>query len=372
LKNILLLVPRLNIGGAESYVASVAAELQKRGFGVFVASGGGMLADRLRLQGIPQFFLPIRFSTALSAWLLARIVKKHQIDLLHANSAAAGITGVLLKRQYLPALPVIYTAHGVFGHNEKEKLLNECDRILCVSEFVRQDAARKGYAVEKLMTLYNGIDTEKFRPGRSDAAAVRARYGIPADAFAVAIISRIKNLRDKGHADILQIFEQDAAAKNWHLLIIGKGKSLWKIKQRLKKNDLAKRVHCAGHIVDVENYLDAVDAVVLPSQFETFGLVLAEAMAMGKPAVAYAVGGTPEVIKDGVTGYLVERGDTTALAQKLERLAVDQKKCAAMGENGRQWVESRFPCDKMMEELIGIYGQLTAETDGALAKGEKR
>ena len=79
-----------------------------------------------------------------------------------------------------------------------------------------------------------------------------------------------------------------------------------------------------------------------------------------------------EIWSNRLTGYLVERGDTTAFAQKLERLAADRKKCAAMGENGRRWVESRFPCDKMMEELIGIYGQLTAGTDGALAKGEKR
>ena len=105
MKNILLIVPRLNIGGAETYTALVAENLQQRGYKVYTASGGGMLADRLSQKGIPNFYLPIRFSTSLSAFLLKRIIKKYKIDLIHANSAAAGITALKVKK-YCKDIPV--------------------------------------------------------------------------------------------------------------------------------------------------------------------------------------------------------------------------------------------------------------------------
>ena len=97
MKNILLMVPRLNIGGAETYTKLVAENLQKRGYNVHIASGGGLLANKLAQKGIKNSWLPMRFSTDISAYLLKYIVKKYNIDLIHANSAAAGITAMKYK-----------------------------------------------------------------------------------------------------------------------------------------------------------------------------------------------------------------------------------------------------------------------------------
>jgi len=182
LKNILLLVPRLNIGGAETYVATVARGLKERGFHVFVASGGGLLAESLRAQGIQHCFLPVRANATLAAYLLEKIIKKYHIDLIHANSSAAGIVAVKVKQKL--NVPVVYTAHGVFGHNEKERTINACDKIICVSEFVRQHAMEKGFSAEKLVTLYSGIDLHKFEPNPKNAQEIRRRIGIPEDSFA--------------------------------------------------------------------------------------------------------------------------------------------------------------------------------------------
>ena len=358
MKHILLVVPRMNIGGAESYVATLALALQQKGFRVSVASGGGMLAEQLKQAGISQHFLPLRLSTGLSAWMLAKIIRKEQVDLVHANSAAAGIAAVKTKQRYLPDLPVIYTAHGVFGHNEKERLLDHCDQILCVSDFVRRDAAAKGYCREKLRTLYNGIDTERFVPGCQERASLREKMGIPEDAFVLAIVSRIKNLHDKGHGDLLEILSSDVRAKNWHLLVIGKGKALSSVQAVAKAKQMTDRVHCLGHVLDVENYLDAADLMVLPSKFETFGLVLGEAMAMGKPAIAYRAGGTAEVIADGISGYLAAPQNRQELADKICLLAENPKLCQKMGIAAREWVTEKFPYDKMMKELLLVYKQL--------------
>jgi len=359
LKNILLIVPRLNIGGAETYVAAVALGLKKRGFNVVAASGGGILAKSLERQGIKHCFLPVRANAALAAYLLKKIIKKNHIDLVHANSAAAGIVAVKVKQEL--NIPVLYTAHGVFGHNAKEMTLNDCDRIICVSEFVRQYAIEKGFSPEKLLTIYSGIDLHKFQPDLKKVQMIRKNIGIPEDSFTIAIVSRIKNLRNKGHADILRIFESYEGAKNWHLMVIGKGKGQWRLQYHVWKNKLGKRVHLLGHLVNVQDILDGADAVVLPSKFETFGLVLAEAMAMEKPVVTYAVGGTPEVIDDQHTGFLVEKDNVDELYEKLAALDNDRTLCQGMGRQGRIWVQKNFSSAVMMDNIIQLYQTLFEE-----------
>ncbi|WP_425058569.1 N-acetyl-alpha-D-glucosaminyl L-malate synthase [Sporomusa carbonis] len=354
--NILLVVPRLNIGGAETYVAMTAVALKQLGFTVSVASGGGMLADFLREKGIKHYFVPIRFNTALSAWMLEQIIRKNQIHIVHANSAAAGITAVQARQRV--RVPVIYTAHGVFGHNAKEMTINQCDKIICVSEYVRQYAIEKGFTANKLITVYSGIDLNKFKPDIKKTSVIRNNLGIPEEAFTIAIVSRIKNLHNKGHADILKILEKYSGAQDWHLMVIGKGKGLWKLKYHIWKNNLNKRVHCMGHIVNVQDVLDGADAMVLPSNFETFGLVLAESMAMEKPVVTYAVGGTPEVVDHERTGFLVEKNNLDELYRRLCMLADSKNLRIEMGRQGRRWVENHFDSKIMTNKLVEIYQSL--------------
>lgn len=356
MKNILLIVPRMNIGGAETYVATVALGLKESGWNVVVASGGGLLAEQLVNKGIKHCYVPIRVNASLAAYLIEKIVKRYQIDIIHANSSAAGIVAVKVKKKL--HIPTIYTAHGVFGHNAKEMTLNECDRIICVSEFVRAYAIEKGFTPEKLVTIYSGIDLNRFKPNSEKVRLIRENIGIPQDAFTVAIVSRIKNLHNKGHADILQVLQNYADAKNWHLMVIGKGKGKWSLQYQIWKHNLRSRVHVLGHIVNVEEVLDGVDVVVLPSKFETFGLVIAEAMAMEKPVIAYAVGGTPEVIDNEHSGYLVEKDAINCLYEKLASLEKDKVLCSSMGEQGRKRVEKLFSRDKMIENILTLYKNL--------------
>ncbi|WP_371363062.1 N-acetyl-alpha-D-glucosaminyl L-malate synthase [Sporomusa rhizae] len=351
--NILLVVPRLNIGGAETYVVTTAIALQQLGFTVSVASGGGMLAKHLSERGIKHYFVPIRFNTSFAAYLLERIIRKNNIQIVHANSAAAGIAAVKVKQRVNAA--VVYTAHGVFGHNAQEMTLNQCDKIICVSEFVRNYAMEKGFAADKLVTAYSGIDLDKFKPDKKKAVVIRKNLGIPEDAFTISIVSRIKNLRNKGHSDILKVLEHYSGAQNWHLMVIGKGKGLWKLKYHIWKNKLSNRVHCLGHMANVQEVLDGADVMVLPSNFETFGLVLAEAMAMEKPVVTYAVGGTPEVIDHERTGFLVEKNNLAELYHRLCMLADNKKLRLIMGQQGRKWVENHFDSKEMINKLVDIY-----------------
>lgn len=357
MKNILLLVPRMNIGGAESYVALVARSLKLLGYNVYLASAGGALATKLQQEGIKHFFLPIRLSKYISGILLKRIIKKYNIEIIHANSEAAGIVAVKTRQKYNLDIPIVYTAHGVLPAKVKD-IINQVDKIIAVSNFSREAAIKEGFSANKIEVVYNGVDIDKFKPHEEKRNLLRKKYNIPQDAFTMIIVSRIKNLRNKGHQHLLNVLSEYEVSKYWHLVVIGKGKGLDSLKQKVKEYNLQDRVHLLGHKTDVENYEDMADVVVLPSYFETFGLVLAEGMAMEKPAVAFKVGGVPEVIEDNKTGFVVDYDNDDELVEKLAILAKNPDLCKQMGIQARKKVAKDFANEIMIKKLEEIYKSL--------------
>lgn len=356
MKKILFLVPRMNIGGAETYVFTAIEELQKRNkYEIFLASGGGHLSDKLKKKGIKTFFLPIRQCPSLSAWFLSRIIKKHKIDLIHANSAAAGIISAKVKRKI--NIPVVYTAHGVFGNPQKEKIIDELNTIICVSQFVKEDSIKEGFSPHHLVVQYSGIDTEIFRPDSDMRNFMRKTYGFEENTLVLALISRIKNLENKGHSQLLHMLHTYGTKENWKVLVIGKGRGLSRLKSKIRSMGLTDKVFCLGHRTDVARLLNAADIVILPSRFETFGLVLAEGMSMGKPAVAFSVGGTPELIRDGKTGFLVEKNNEKELYEKIKLLDTDRTLLSKLSQESIQWVHNHFTKEKMVDELEYLYRQ---------------
>lgn len=109
----------------------------------------------------------------------------------------------------------------------------------------------------------------------------------------------------------------------------------------------------------MEHLLNAADLTVLPSHFETFGLVLAEGMAMGKPAIAFSVGGTPEIVKDGETGFLVEKDNEKELYERIKQLDSDRSLLKQFSENGSRWIRSQFTNHRMVDDLEVIYHELS-------------
>lgn len=357
MKKILLLVPRMNIGGAESYVALVARSLKLLGYNVYLASAGGALATKLQQEGIKHFFLPIRLSKYISGILLKRIIKKYNIEIIHANSEAAGIVAVKTRQKYNLDIPIVYTAHGVLPAKVKD-IINQVDKIIAVSNFSREAAIKEGFSANKIEVVYNGVDIDKFKPHEEKRNLLRKKYNIPQDVFTMIIVSRIKNLRNKGHQHLLNVLSEYEVSKYWHLVVIGKGKGLGSLKQKVKEHNLQDRVHLLGHKTDVENYEDMADVVVLPSYFETFGLVLAEGMAMEKPAVAFKVGGVPEVIEDNKTGFVVDYDNDDELVEKLAILAKNPDLCKQMGIQARKKVAKDFANEIMIKKLEEIYKSL--------------
>ena len=147
--------------------------------------------------------------------------------------------------------------------------------------------------------------------------------------------------------------------ENWKVMIIGKGRGLSRLQSEIRSMNLSNKVVCLGHRTDVARLLNAADIVLLPSQFETFGLVLAEGMAMGKPAIAFSIGGTPEIVKDGETGFLVEKDNEKELYERIKQLDNNRYLLKQFSENGTRWIRSRFTNRRMVDALEVIYHKLS-------------
>jgi len=146
--------------------------------------------------------------------------------------------------------------------------------------------------------------------------------------------------------------------------VVGDGDDLPRIQRLAARAGVADRVHFLGRIPPHSPELLAcyahADLFVLPSKGEGFGIAFLEAMAFGKPVVGGAHGGTPDVIEDGVCGYLVPHGDVDRLAEALERLLLDEAHRAELGRRARARVESHFLFAQFRERLVGILNELCA------------
>ncbi|HEX2949063.1 MAG TPA: glycosyltransferase family 4 protein [Armatimonadota bacterium] len=361
LPKILLTVPRLNMGGAESYTATLALQLHKRGYPVVLASGGGALARMLAPYGISHHWVPFRASIPLSSLLLEAIIKKEHIDIVHANSSVAGdATSFACAKS---KTPWIITSHG-YGVNFPSSY--SAFRVICVSDFVRRAVVHKAPDINDRMlaTIYNGVDLHRLMNG---GKSFRALCNIPAGSFCLGIVSRLNakiwRRNKKGHQDLFAILATHPAATDWHLLVAGGGSGLPKARRRVQQLGIQDRVHLLGQILDIPSMLNEIDVFAFPSYAETFGLVIAEAMAASKAVVAYDVGGVPEVIADDTTGYLVPRGDIQAFAERLTRLATDRNQAIAMGKLGHQRAEELFSLEKMTDKILEIYHSALAGAD---------
>lgn len=358
--NLLLVVPRLNIGGAESYVFQLAKQLKVMGYNIYAASWGGLLADELKNMGITHYKVPIRLHKGLASLMLEKIIHRHNIQLVHANSGAAGqATALACMRSNVPW---IYTAHGWLNFKEQQSNIAQAQRIICVSDYLKNRFLSEGYLdPQKLVTIYNGIDTATYSPTSdnfSKGNQLRKKWGVAKSDFLLGIVSRVARPNMKGHMDLLHILENHRENRNWKLVIIGKGKYIPFLKYKAWKYGLYDRIIFAGHHTDIPVALSAIDVMAFPSKLETFGLAAAEAMSMSKPVVAYAVGGLPEVIDDGKTGFLIEKNNLASMYEKLLLLYNDTDLRKKISFNGREKINGKFSHQETVKSIIKIYNSL--------------
>jgi len=165
----------------------------------------------------------------------------------------------------------------------------------------------------------------------------------------------------KGHKELLEAMAGLKERYPVQALIVGGGRREDEIKVLAAGLGLAAQAHFLGQRQDVPDLLQAMDIFVLPSYSEGVSLALLEAMAAGLPVIATAVGGTPEVVTDGVTGLLIPPRDAAALAGALERLLGDPAGARQLGENARRHVREHFSLERLGREINEIYQELVTK-----------
>ena len=366
------------VGGAERDLLTLLAHLDRGRFEPVVAlPDRGPLFGLLRAQGVEVVLTPVpgwrklksvvlRGPALLRLWWL---IRSRGIGLVHANDFwYIPLVGRAAAWARVPC--VAHVRQEIEPRRVQQYRMGSVDRILTVSEQIRETGLRGGLLPERVQTCYSGLDLDGV-PRTADGAAVRSRYGFDEKTFLVGAVANL--FPRKGYEHLIRAVHLAAPnVPTVGCLIVGEGDPGYRAGLDALTRDLglAGRVVFAGFQSDVFPYLAAMDLFVLPSVMEGFGIALLEAMAMGRPVVATKVGGVPEVVEEGVTGLLVPPADPASLARAIVRLAEAPELRRQLGGAGAERVRERFHVTRMSEQLQGVYEELLKPPAAARAGGD--
>ncbi|MHB1605953.1 MAG: glycosyltransferase [Leptospirales bacterium] len=349
---VLYLIEHLRQGGSERYVAELARSASAMGVRPHVGcfSAGGIFYDEIQREGIPVTVFPLKSlyhpSVLGVASRISRMIRKEGIRIIHTFQPNANVLGTLVGRAL--GIPVVISRRnlGDFGGLGSSRLAwfqrhltNAWSaRVLANSRAVQQAAiVGEGFPSEKVALIYNGLDTKRFTPC-PDPSPFRFRLGIPETAFVFGIASGFRPV--KGVDFMIRAFSRAYPDCPGSILVIaGDGPERVSLKLLVHSLGLDEQVRFLGVRSDMEAVYPVFDVFVLCSHSEGFSNAVLEAMGMGIPVIASAVGGNIEMVSDGVQGYLVPPGDEKSLADRMIRLYSDRDSARTMGRECRSWVE---------------------------------
>jgi glycosyltransferase involved in cell wall biosynthesis len=381
---VLRVIARLNVGGPALHVAHLSSELDKLGYETTLVAGrvgageGSMeyFADELGVKPLYVDELQREISAAPDAAAVRRLIGLiHELrpDVLHTHTAKAGAVGrvaALLSGSARPPV-VIHTFHGhvLRGYftpgrarafqQVEQTLGRSSDALIAVSPQVRDDLVELNVAPKgKIAVIRLGLDLERrvsTPPGAR--AAVRAELGVPDDAFLIAWLGRMTEI--KRADDLLAAFAlMRSRGADAYLALIGDGPLRKSLEATAHRLGVADRTHFVGFRQSVAEFYAAADVVALTSANEGTPVTVIEALAAGCPVVATDVGGVRDVVRDGHSGFLIGARDIESIADRLERLGADSELRTRMGEVGRSWVLPRYSVPRLVEDVDRLYKTL--------------
>jgi glycosyltransferase involved in cell wall biosynthesis len=383
------IITRLILGGAqENTLYTAIGQHRDPRFdvtlicGVDEAGEGNMFVEAnragVRTVVLPTLLREIRPLTDLKALVrLYLILRNGSFDLVHTHSSKAGIVGRIAAR--LAGVPVVvHTIHGVAFHDFQSAWKNNLyvalerlcaplsDRIISVSQRLGEAAiARHIGGAGQHLTIFSGIELDLFLSVRERLTVEQAkvRAGIPPDAPVVGKIARMFPL--KGHAQFLEAAALIAReVPGAYFLLVGDGPLRDDLRRDAETLGIGNRLVMVGRVPPdmVPDYMQAMDVVVHTSLREGIARVLPQAGAVGKPVVTFDLDGAPEVVRDGVSGYLVPPLDTGAIARRVTELLRDETRRRTCGEAGRAFAAEHFSVERMVERINALYLELVPRT----------
>jgi len=359
--HVLQIVGNAIVGGMENYVARLVERLPRERYGVSVlAPFESPFTDRLREFGADVFITQVTDEPSWqSIQLASALIQSRAVDVIQSHLPNAHVLAALAGR--LTGRPVLATVHGRAMTTidiEVQRLAGSHLAVVCRQSYFQ--ALGVGIDPRHVHFVPNGVDVERFRPQRSRTGALRTRFAIDADAPLVGFIGRLSV--EKGPDLFLRAaLSIRAQCPDAHFILVGEGAMLKQLKLFAARFGIADAVHFAGSQDDMPAVFNELDVVVSSSLSEAMPLAVMEAMASGVPVVACKVGGIPDLIEHGVTGWLAPESDYDELATRTVDLLQDDALRLAAGRAARARAVGRFALEQSVEATARLFAQLTAQ-----------
>ncbi len=302
----------------------------------------------------PDYTLPLSVK-------MAEVARDQALDVLHVHYAVPHATAALLARGMLPPgrrPGIVTTLHGtdttLFGRDPGygpaiRHALENSDAVTTVSEFLRGETRRLLGVQRPIEVIHNFFEP---RGATRSREAVRAELGLR---DGDAVILHLSNLRPIKRIDLLLETASRLRPRDAFKLVILAGGDFSPYLPEVQRLGLADRVIVRSNVLAIEDYLQVADVGLFTSELESFCVSLLELMAFGVPSVATAVGGIPEVVRDGEHGLLLPAHDADRLARAVESLLDDATRRAALGRAARERARNAFSAGQIVPRYVELY-----------------
>lgn len=354
-------------GGAETVFTELAGGLSPGEFEsvAILSRAQNWVYDEVRRRGLDPIIIPTSGAFDLHyLWRLVQTIRRTNASLVQAHTFGTGVYASAAGR--ICRVPVVCTFHGRIDVAAADPrrgvkvavLARRASRVVCVSESLRQEVlAAGGLPAAQVDVIFNGVDTERFRPGQ--AAALRVSLGV---APGELLIGAVGNLRAAKGYEVLMAAVANLVRRGLpcRAVIVGLGGGA--VEEQLEAQHaqlgLGDRLQFVGFRDNPEEFYRAFDTYVLTSHTEGFSLSTVQALASGLPVVATRCGGPEEIISDGADGLLVAPGSAEAVADAIERVFGDPALRAHLVAAARQTAVERFSTAAMIAKYERLYRSL--------------
>lgn len=363
--NVLVVISSAGVYGAESMVLNLLRSLQSLGCRPILAAlwnahrPNPELPTVARQRGFEVELIHCKGRLDLSvARQLKQCIRKRQIDVVHAHGYKADIYSYLATRR--SRTPLVATCHNWTNLNASVSFYGRLDRmaltrfdcVAAVSDTVARILTAAGVPASKLTVIPNGVPTDLLES--NDAGRLAALDGHTGPV--IGMVGRL--VTEKGFDYVLRggraILTDFPDTK---FLLVGEGPQADELRSLVRQEEIEDSVIFAGYCGDLRQVYSSLDILVLPSFLEGMPMVILEAMAAGKPAIATRVGAIPKLITHGQDGLLVDPGDTPALVESLRSLLTDAELRRRMGAQGQALVQRGYSAKVMAQRYLGLYSQ---------------
>jgi glycosyltransferase involved in cell wall biosynthesis len=332
------------VAGSSYSILWLADGLNRLGHSVSICTPKNSHLAKLSIEkGID--LLPVNFNNKIdisSAFKLARFAKKNKIDIIYAQESKDRYISILAKIIFrLDTIILLARRQRVADNNPLKRWVHQkfSTKIIVISNGLKAKMIQKGFNVNHLHMIHNGIPLSEFILEKNEIVELNNKYSITPEQFIIGCVARLKR------QDLL-IKALELLPQNCRLLLVGINKfDIEKVIQFKKFASLKDRIIFTGEISsrkEVLTHYALMNVHILPSQMDGFGLVSAEAMAMGIPALGSNYGGIPDVIQHGITGFIFQNNDVIDLVQKIELLIKNNPLKEQIVKNASKCVMDQF------------------------------